>query len=156
MGERVGYAVRPGLTCRATGTSGDEGYYLALLHDGAAGPLCLLNGVTPHAERVRQLIMLSRTKYAGQPGDSPPSLLYGNIDAASAFAAQNRRVIGKLLKGTHVLRAFYAIDDALPIGEMRWYGATCRGSRFHGQIPPTLWVSAESGTLSMSCMRLHR
>ncbi len=61
------------------------GLLLALLHDGAAGPLLIERRYTL-TEQVRQLIMLSPAKL-WTARDSPPSC-YGNIDAASAFAAR--------------------------------------------------------------------
>lgn len=61
------------------------GLLLALLHDGAAGPLLIERRYTL-TEQVRQLIMLSPAKLWTARGDSPPSC-YGNIDVASAFAA---------------------------------------------------------------------
>ncbi|SQI76846.1 Uncharacterised protein [Salmonella enterica subsp. houtenae serovar Houten] len=50
-----------------------------------------------------------------------------------------------MVQGIHVRHQDLTQSTMLPVGVA-----------IYGQIPPTLWVSAQSGTLRMSCMSLHQ
>ncbi|SUG89071.1 transcriptional regulator [Salmonella enterica subsp. enterica] len=152
MWENVLDAVRQGLP---VGLQEHQamGLLLALLHDGAAGPLLIERRYTL-TEQVRQLIMLSPAKlWTAQ--EIARRLAMGTSTLRRRLQRESQSYRQIVEEGAHVLRAFStAIDDAAD----RRNSATVRlpvGVEIYGQIPPTLWVSAQSGTLSMSCMSLH-